>query len=84
MTGETPAAAADAPAPAQEPPQIDLDPNKATGGADEFDLNDLFGEKQEVDPRLRSLAEAQDNTPAEVLAEELIGLLKELEERMPK
>ena len=42
----------------------------------------MFGEQQEVDLRLKGLAEAQEDTPAEVLAEELTGLLKELEEMM--
>ena len=70
--------------PPPEPPQIDLNSKEKTGGADEFDLNDLFEEKQEVDPRLKSLAEAQENTPAAVLAEELTGFLRELEQMMSK
>lgn len=82
LAEETPEAASGALGSVEEPPQIDLFSEEETSGADEFDLNNLFGEKQEVDPRLRSLAEAQENTPAEVLAEELTGLLKELEAMM--
>ena len=79
----TPEASSNVPAPVEEPPQIDLGSKEETSGADEFDLNDLFGEKQEVDPRLKNLAEAQENTPAAVLAEELNSLLKDLEQMMP-
>ena len=82
LAAESPVAAPDAPAPVEEPPQIDLDSIKETSKADEFDLNDLFGEKQEVDPRLKSLADSQENTPAADLAEELTSFLRELEEMM--
>jgi len=82
LAEETPEAAPDAPAPVEEPPQIDLDLKEETSKADEFDLNDLFGEKQEVDPRLKSLADSQENTPAADLAEELTSFLRELEEMM--
>ena len=82
LAEETLEAAPDAPAPVEEPPQIDLDSKEETSKADEFDLNDLFGEKQEVDPRLKSLADSQENTPAADLAEELTSFLRELEEMM--
>ena len=82
LAEETPEAASNALAPVEEPPLIDIDSKEQISGSDEVDLNDLFGEQQEVDLRLKGLAEAQEDTPAEVLAEELTGLLKELEEMM--
>ena len=82
LAEETPEAASDALTPVEEPPLIDVDSKEQISGSDEVDINDLFGEQQEVDFRLKGLAEAQEDTPAEVLAEELTGLLKELEEMM--
>ena len=82
LAEETPETASDALAPVEDPPLIDVDSKEQISGSGEVDLNDLFGEQQEVDHRLKSLAEAQEDTPAEVLAEELTGLLKELEEMM--
>ncbi len=58
---------------------LGVEPKSDDGG---IDLNDLFGEKIEVDPLLKSLAEAQDDTPAEELAEGLTDLLHELEDMM--
>ena len=80
----TPAATPGASEPAEETPQIDPGSQEKTGGADEFNLHDLFEDKQEVDPRLKNLAESQDNTPAVVLAEELTSLLRDLERMMPE
>ena len=69
MAEETPEAASDAPAPVEEPPLIEVESNEESSGSDDIDLNDLFGDEQEVDLRLKGLAEAQEDTPVAVFTE---------------
>lgn len=48
-----------------------------------MNLNDIFGEEEEVDQVMKDLADSEEEVEAEDLAGELLAFLTELEKQTP-